>query len=522
MEDYGFNKENNQENTNLNNSDSNVNNEVNNNFNSIGADNNTAGSGEANNDINAGNDFIMVNYSMSDSRSNAQASVDQNAKVDSEPGMQANRTSTIQTNESFYTPAAAPVYYKENYKKTKGNKSNGNKTNVLQLILVALMSSIIGGGIVFAAIQFISPVIQPGVTGILNSAGIKTEVTAATGTSTDNGIYKKVEITKSDSAVTAIAEKVSPSIVGIKVTAQSQDFFLQQSESTGEGSGIIIKEDGYILTNYHVIEGALSSNTNTLAQGAKIEVILPENKDKSYVATVVGKDSKSDLAVLKINAGKKLTAAEIGDSSTLKQGELAVAIGNPGGLEYMGSVTAGIISGLNRTITTEDGKTLTLIQTDAAINPGNSGGALCNSQGQVIGINTIKITATGFEGLGFAIPINSAKETADNLIEYKYIKGRPLIGVSIRQEIDAATAKQYDVPEGILVDSVTTLGAADNAGIQRNDIITKFDGQAINTYAKLEELKNKHKPGDKVSVEIYRYNEKTTKTLTLILGEDKS
>lgn len=423
-------------------------------------------------------------------------------------------TSGSNGNSGFFDPAtsAAPVFYKENYKKTKTHK-----VGFMQLLLVAVLGAVLGGSGVFAAIQFIAPVIQPSVQGMLKDSGLSSQ-TSATG-----GSVQKIEITKSDSAVTAIAQKVSPSIVGIKVTAaSSQDFFLGQSQSTGEGSGIIIKSDGYILTNFHVIEGAISNNTNTLTQGAKIEVILPNQKDKSYAATVIGKDSKSDLAVLKIDAGTNLPAAELGDSSKLQQGELAVAIGNPGGLDYMGSVTAGIISGLNRTITTEDGKTLTLIQTDAAINPGNSGGALCNSQGQVIGINTIKISATGFEGLGFAIPINHAKEVADNLIQYKYVKGRPLIGISIRMELDATSAKQYGVPEGILVGEVTPFSAAEKAGIQQNDIITKFDGQAINTYAKLEELKNKHKPGDKVSVEIYRYSDKSTKTLTMILDEDKS
>lgn len=513
MEDYGFNK--NDNNMDANQELENLHNDADKNINSVSGSE-VSSDAAVNTDINVGNN----DFNRSESNTSSADVTDNNKDyyevpyiAGREESKQEEALSNSSDGSSFYKPSAAPasVYYKENYKKTKTHK-----IGFLQLLLVAVLGAVLGGSGVFAAIQFVSPVIQPSVSGLLKDSGLAT--------STDSSLVKKIEITKSDSAVTAIAEKVSPSIVGVKVTIpSSQDFFLGQSESsTGEGSGIIIRSDGYILTNFHVIEQAISSNTNTLLQGAKIEVILPSETSKSYTATVVGKDSQSDLAVLKIDAGVTLTAAELGDSSKLQQGDLAVAIGNPAGLDYMGSVTAGVISGLNRTLTTEDGKTLTLIQTDAAINPGNSGGALCNSEGQVIGINTIKISATGYEGLGFAIPINHAKEVANNLIEYKYVKGRPLIGISIRMELDSATAQRYGVPEGILVGEVTAFSAADKAGIKQNDIVTKFDGVAVNTYAKLEEIKNKHKPGDSVKVEIYRYTDKSTQTLTLILDEDKS
>ena len=417
--------------------------------------------------------------------------------------------STVNKNEEDQSIPKAQVYYTESYKKPKERKNN-----LFQLILVAVISSILGGGIVFAAFQFLAPALVGGYLG-------NTAANAAANAAQANGGYKKVEITQSDSPVTAIAEKVSPSIVGIKVTTASrgQDFFFDIGPGVGEGSGIIIRADGYILTNNHVIEGALSGNSNRLATGAKIEVILPSQKDKPYTAAVVGRDTKSDIAVLKID-GSGFPAAELGDSSKLKTGELAVAIGNPGGMDYMGSVTAGIISGLNRTIETESGTALTLIQTDAAINPGNSGGALCNSTGQVIGINTIKIAATGFEGLGFAIPINHAKEIAQNLIDYKYVKGRPYLGVEIDSRFDADVAKEYNVPAGLLVADVVPLSAAYKAGIKTGDIITNFDGIKVKEFNDLNDQKNKHKPGDQVTVEIYRDGE--TKTLKVILDEDKN
>jgi Trypsin-like serine proteases, typically periplasmic, contain C-terminal PDZ domain len=434
-------------------------------------------------------------------------------KIDTEPKVENLQSSEFKNNytvedKSVETPKTQ-VYYTESYKKPKEKKHKG----VFQLILVSVFSAIFGAAVFFAATQLVTPIINS------NS-------TVLTGKDNSSGATQKiVQINStSDSAVTAIAEKVSPSIVGIKVTVASsgQDFFFDiGGEGVGEGSGIIISEDGYILTNNHVIENALDANTKKISQGSKIEVILPSQKDKSYAATVVGRDTKSDIAVLKIEA-TGLPKAELGDSSALKVGELAVAIGNPGGMDYMGSVTAGIISGLDRTIQLESGATLNLIQTDAAINPGNSGGALCNSKGQVIGINTVKISATGFEGLGFAIPINHAKEISQSLIDYKYVKGRPYLGVQVDNRFTADIAKANNVPAGVLVYDVTPLSAAYKAGIQKDDIITKFDGVKVTQYSDLENQKNKHKPGDVVEVEVYRYNDKTTKTLKVTLDEDKN
>ena len=377
------------------------------------------------------------------------------------------------------------------------------------------MSSILGGAVVGGVLMFVPSNIQPAVKNFFG-----TESTGNTTTQNLQGAIKKVEIEKSESAVTAIAEKVSPSIVGIRVTTgKARDFFgFESSESPSEGSGIIIKSDGYIMTNNHVIANAFDSTTNNQVKGSKIEVILPSQKDKPYIATLVGRDQKTDLAVIKIE-GSNFPAAELGDSSKLKVGEMAVAIGNPGGLEFMGSVTVGVISGLNRTVTSEDNGQLKLLQTDASINPGNSGGALVNSQGQVIGINSVKIVAQGFEGLGFAIPINEAKKITDNLIEFKYVKGRPWLGIAIDSTFTEDVAKQYDVPAGLLVQEVTPLSGAYKAGLQRGDIIVKVDGKSVKTFNELEEIKNKHKPGDTLEMDIYRYDSKENLKLKVVLTE---
>ncbi len=366
----------------------------------------------------------------------------------------------------------------------------------------------------FAAVTFVGPVIQPSINEWL---GVTEQVSVPANENT----YKKVEITQSASPIEAIAEKVSPSIVGIKVNvkARADNFFFNLGrDGIGYGSGIIMREDGYILTNNHVIEGALEGNTNKLTEGSSIEVILPGNVEKSYPAKIVGRDDNTDIAVIKIDANN-LVVAELGDSDKVKVGELAVAIGNPGGLEYMGSVTAGIISGIDRTLELRNGYDFKLIQTDAAINPGNSGGALVNSQGHVIGVNTVKIASMDVEGIGFAIPINKVNEIADSLINYKYVKGRPYLGVMIDQSFTEEYAQRLGVPYGLLVYEVQPLTAAYKAGIHNADIITKFDGESITSFKQLEELKNMRKPGDEVVIEVYRDGE--TLSLTVILDEEK-
>lgn len=402
-------------------------------------------------------------------------------------------------------------YYRESFKKTKNTK----RVNLLQLVIVSLISSILGGAIVFASFTYIAPILQPSVKSFVS--GNATDEDKAPESQVDNS-YKKIVIEASSSPITAIAEKVSPSVVGIRVTGTIQDSFFGQRPSQGEGSGIIIREDGYIMTNNHVIETALNQSTNKLAEGAKIEVFLNGSQEKAYSARVIGRDSATDLAVIKIDE-EGLTAAEFGESSKVKVGELAVAIGNPAGLNFMSSVTAGIISGLDRKIQVSKDETMTYIQTDAAINEGNSGGALVNSEGKVIGVNTAKISALGYEGLGFAIPIDKAKEITNMLIDSGYVRGKPWIGIMGRLDYTEEIAKQNNMPMGIYVGEVILLSPAQKAGIKANDVITKFDGKPVKSIDELNKIKNQFKPGDEKEVEVYRDGK--TLTLKIVLGEDK-
>ena len=297
-----------------------------------------------------------------------------------------------------------------------------------------------------------------------------------------------------------VAEKVGPAVVGIINSAN----FFQQNVEQGSGSGIIINADGYIVTNNHVIENASS-----------LKVIL--NNSEEYAAKVIGTDPQTDLAVLKIEAGKELPYATFGDSADLKAGETAIAIGNPLGTEFAGTVTKGVISALNRSVTVE-GKQLTLIQTDAAINPGNSGGALVNSYGEVVGINTVKISSGDVEGLGFAIPINEAKPIIQDLMEDGYVKGRPVIGLSGR-EMTQEMARTYGYVTGVYVVEVTPFSGAERAGIKAGDVITKVEDQEVKTVEDINNIRDSHQIGDKLKFEIDRRGQKLT--VEVELGEDK-
>jgi serine protease Do len=240
-----------------------------------------------------------------------------------------------------------------------------------------------------------------------------------------------------------------------------------------------------------------------------LEVFLSDGRQA--MAKFIGGDQKSDLAVIKIDL-KNLPVAEFGDSDALEVGELAVAIGNPLGLEFQGSVTVGVISALNRTISIDD-RTLNLIQTDAAINPGNSGGALLNSKGEVIGINTAKISLSGVEGLGFAIPINEAKPIVDQLIMFGYVKGRPFIGISGR-EITETISYLYDIPLGIYIMEVVPDSGAEKAGIREGDILVSLDGAEVRTMKDVDNIKDKYKAGDTVEAIVVRNGKRIKLSLT--------
>ncbi len=301
-------------------------------------------------------------------------------------------------------------------------------------------------------------------------------------------------------SVKQIAKKVRPSVVGVVAQGQTNNPFASTSSSVG--SGIIMSEDGYIITNNHVIE-----NTTSVA------VILDDGTE--YGARIIGADARTDLAVLKVEA-KGLPAATFGNSDSLEQGDLAVAIGNPSGLQLQNTVTSGIISAINRDIIVED-QPMTLIQTDASINPGNSGGPLVNAYGQVIGINTVKIGVSYYEGLGFAIPMNSVKPIVDELISRGYIKGRPTIGIS-GDVLDERTAAYFNVPPGMYVDYIAPNSDAYRKGLMRGDIIVKVNGQPVRELSDIQKIRDEHVAGDSIELTVYRNG--NTQNIRVILMDE--
>ncbi|EDS78420.1 serine protease [Clostridium botulinum C str. Eklund] len=301
-------------------------------------------------------------------------------------------------------------------------------------------------------------------------------------------------------SVSNIAKQVGPAVVGVSTKSiSSLDMFGFPEAQEGMGSGIIFSEDGYILTNYHVIKGA-----------KQISVIFNNGKEgKEIPAKVINYNAPMDLAVIKLTEKVKVPAvAQFGDSDSIQVGDPAIAIGNPLGKQFLGSVTSGVISAVNRQVSVGSEKQK-FIQTDAAINPGNSGGALVNMYGQVIGINSAKIGGSEVEGLGFAIPINAVKPQIQNLT-------KPILTIGIMcRDIDSKISKQFNLPIGIYVQQVQEFSPAEKSGIEPGDVIIRFDNKTVKTVQEMNELKQKHNSGDKVEVIVNR-NSKTKKlTLTL-------
>lgn len=309
-------------------------------------------------------------------------------------------------------------------------------------------------------------------------------------------------------AVSAIAQKAVPSVVGIMATASVDTYFGFAADATSEGSGVIYSEDGYIITNYHVISQAASESS-----GGKILVYLSSDPNTAVEAKVIGYNSEYDLAVIKIDK-EGLYAIEFADSNDVAVGDMAVAIGNPGGLDYMSSVSSGIISGLNRTIQLEGTSQMKLLQTDAAINPGNSGGALVDCNGKLVGINSSKISSEEYEGMGFAIPSNTVKKVIDNIIANKD-KKYAYVGVKISTDYTAEDLKRMGYPAGAVVESVDEGSPAYNIGIRPADIIVNFDGVEINDYEEYNDERLKHSPGETVNITVYRSGRNYDAQITL-------
>ena len=339
--------------------------------------------------------------------------------------------------------------------------------------------------------------------------------------------------TNGSMSVADIVKKVTPSVVGVQSTFSSSNgsnnnpmngyggFFGYGSQGnngsqgmTGVGTGIIMSKDGYIVTNAHVIY----DDEYGYGEASSVQIQMSD-EETTYDARIVAYDKEADIAVLKIDADN-LTPAEFGDSSSCEVGEMVVAIGNPLGLQFQNTVTCGIISALDRKVTIND-NTMTLIQTDTAINNGNSGGPLINSSGQVIGINSAKLSSTysgeaTVEGIGFAIPMSEAKSIVDDLINYGYVTGRPQLGISC-QDVTEAVSQAYNIPVGAYIFSVTAGGAADQAGLQPGDVITGIQDQTISTTEELNAVKNQYKAGDTITLTYVRAGE--TKKVDVTLAE---
>ena len=308
----------------------------------------------------------------------------------------------------------------------------------------------------------------------------------------------------------SVAQKVLPSIVGINIEYQINSIFSSRaSTATAVGSGVIISDDGYILTNNHVVSSSSSTSYYQVSEATKITVSLYNDKE-TYEAKVIGTDKLTDLAVIKIEKDN-LTPAELGDSSALKIGEFVMALGNPLGLEF--SVSCGVVSAVDRNVTDTDGKKYTLIQTDAAINSGNSGGALVNSKGQVIGLNTLKMSGSGVEGMGFAIPISSTTSIYKELIQYGKVK-RPYIGIGTI-DIDSQIAEYYSLPTGVYIKNVADFSPAQKAEIKSGDIILKINDVSVSNTEELNAEKNKYSIGDTINLTIKRDSEEIVVKVTL-------
>ena len=409
-----------------------------------------------------------------------------------------------------FTTVQNPNTYKTVYQNSKKDKT---RVGFGKSVLLPFFSGVVGCAVVVGTC-FGVPSIRSQILGSnSNLSGSNNNSTS----SENSGYVSQTSLSNySDTSIYA-ANKILPSIVGIKVEYNVNSLismFGRQTQSTtaeASGSGIIISEDGYILTNNHIVSTSSDSSYYEVSEATKVTVTL-FGDETEYEAKIIGTDEQTDLAVIKIDK-TGLTKAEFADSDNIKVGQFAMAVGNPLGLES--TITCGVISAVNREVTDSDGKTYTLIQTDAAINAGNSGGALVNSQGQVIGINTLKLEGEGIEGMGFAIPINSTEDVTSQLIQYSKVK-RPYIGIT-GMDLDEETAKANNLVVGVYVKAIDDFSAGEKAGLRIGDVIIEADGQKITTMDELNEIKNSHQIGDQMTVKVNRDGEE--RDLTITLGE---
>ena len=357
----------------------------------------------------------------------------------------------------------------------KAKKKRGFNKTIAGVVVCTLCSGFIGSGVTYLALK--NNLTQTKTINI-NPATFDTESEALSATEAYN--------------------KVAPAAVVVSTKSVTQGYFMHTQEVEGIGSGFIINEEGYILTNYHVIQGAQ-------------EISVTLSNDVTTTAQVVNYDENQDVAMIKItDESVEIPATvELGDSDALQPGEEVIAIGTPLSTELSSTVTKGIISATSRSVAVESGVTMNLIQTDAAINAGNSGGPLVNTKGEVVGINSSKISGEAVEGIGFSIPINDIKDKIESLS-----KPILILGISVRT-IDESLSKQLNMEQGLYIVEVTEFSSAEKAGLKAGDIIVKADGTRITTFDEFKEIKNAKEEGDDISLEVVRNGESKTINVTL-------
>ena len=357
----------------------------------------------------------------------------------------------------------------------KAKKKRGFNKTIAGVVVCTLCSGFIGSGVTYLALK--NNLTQTKTINI-NPATFDTESEALSATEAYN--------------------KVAPAAVVVSTKSVTQGYFMHTQEVEGIGSGFIINEEGYILTNYHVIQGAQ-------------EISVTLSNDVTTTAQVVNYDENQDVAMIKItDESVEIPATvELGDSDALQPGEEVIEIGTPLSTELSSTVTKGIISATSRSVAVESGVTMNLIQTDAAINAGNSGGPLVNTKGEVVGINSSKISGEAVEGIGFSIPINDIKDKIESL-------SKPILnlGISVRT-IDESLSKQLNMEQGLYIVEVTEFSSAEKAGLKAGDIIVKADGTRITTFDEFKEIKNAKEEGDDISLEVVRNGESKTINVTL-------
>ena len=398
----------------------------------------------------------------------------------------------------YYTPPERPV--RESREKKAGKKGGW----LLKAACLALVCAMLGG--------FVGSALTAG---RLNGRIEALETRLSENESAVASVTEKQDAAAAGPVIATVAEKGGMSgaqiyeqackqVVGITTDVTFTNYFGMKSSTAVSGSGFIISADGYIVTNYHVIEYAVQQNS-------PITVMLHDGT--KYTATIVGTEQVNDLAVLKIDA-TDLTPVSFGNSDSLHVGDAVYAVGNPlGELEF--SMSSGHVSALDRVITTEESEAINMFQIDAAVNPGNSGGPVYNALGQVVGVVTAKYSSSGVEGLGFAIPVNDVSAIANDLITKGYVTGKAYLGIWLDERYSAMYAQYYNMPLGAYVSDVSSGSCAEKAGIQKGDVITKMGGFDVSSYSELRTVIKKFSAGDVVELELYRAGESMTITLTL-------